>query len=61
MTTPERKVTEYHRLSAAAAEDLEKAVSFVPHVNEQTTDLQAGFMLGVAHVLRVLRKGFVAG
>jgi hypothetical protein len=29
-----------------------------PHVDERTSDLQAGFQLGVQHVLAVLRDGF---
>lgn len=59
MTQPEKKVVEYHRLSPQAYADLEKATAFVPHVAEDTTNIQAGFMLGVQHVLRTLRNGFV--
>lgn len=30
-------------------------------VSQTTTDVQAGFQLGVQHVLQILRNGFVSG
>lgn len=30
-------------------------------VGSNTTDVQAGFLLGVQHVLHILRNGFVSG
>lgn len=32
-----------------------------PTANSNTTDIQAGFMLGVQHVLKLLREGYVSG
>lgn len=32
-----------------------------PSVNSNTTDVQAGFMLGIQHVLKLLREGYVSG
>jgi len=46
------------RLNTTAYEALEKQLGLpVPSVT--TTDIQAGYMLGVQHVLVLLRKGFV--
>lgn len=58
---PPPVAVEFHRLSLQAYEDLEKAVAYLPHAAADTTNIQAGFMLGVQHVLRHLRKGFVVG
>lgn len=32
-----------------------------PAVTDQTTDLQAGYLLGIQHVIEVLRDGWVVG
>jgi hypothetical protein len=41
-------------------ENLEKALT-KPFVQASTSDLQAGFMLGIQHVLAALRTGYVTG
>jgi hypothetical protein len=48
------------RLSPEMYEHLEKQLP-APQVNRLTTELEAGFNLGVQHVLKLLRTGFVAG
>lgn len=55
MTSP---IAEYARLPQHVYDELERKVGTVV-VNQVTTDLQAGFMLGVQLVLRELRNGFV--
>lgn len=32
-----------------------------PVVTQATTELQAGYMLGIQHALKLLREGFVVG
>lgn len=51
-------ITEYARLPQHVYDELERKVGTVV-VNQVTTDLQAGFMLGVQSVLKELRNGFV--
>lgn len=46
-------------LSHAQLATLEAQVGANTLVNQTTTELQAAFQLGVQHVLRELRKGFV--
>ncbi|OZI20062.1 hypothetical protein CAL26_21140 [Bordetella genomosp. 9] len=55
------QVKTIHRLSPEAYRALEKllAGSASAVVTSQTTDLQAGDMLGVQRVLKALRDGFV--
>jgi len=55
MTSP---TIEYARLPQHIYEELERKVGGVV-VNQVTTDLQAGYMLGVQAVLKELRNGFV--
>lgn len=59
-TKPETKVVEFHRLSMAAYEALEKKCP-APLVNSDTTAHQAGYMLGVQYVLTLLRDGYRVG
>jgi hypothetical protein len=48
------------RLTKEVYEDLEKKLP-APAVQRDTTDLQAGFQLGIQHVLKLLREGYVVG
>lgn len=50
----------HFRLDQQAYEALEKQVLPVV-VQRDTTDIQAGYMLGIQQVLGLLRKGFVIG
>lgn len=55
-------VTEVRRVATLTKpqyEDFEKKVHAVTIVNSTTTDLQAGYQLGVQHALKVLRDGWV--
>jgi histidinol phosphatase-like enzyme len=54
------KPVEMMRLSQAAYKQLEDSLQG-PQVGDKTTDLQAGFQLGIQHVLAKLRNGFVVG
>ncbi|ALF01668.1 hypothetical protein CPT_Percy34 [Caulobacter phage Percy] len=49
------------RLEKSAYDKLEEQVNSNTLVSSTTTDVEAGFKLGVHHVLSVLRKGFVIG
>ena len=51
-------ITEYARLPQHVYAELERKVGTVV-VNQVTTDLQAGYMLGVQVVLKELRNGYV--
>jgi hypothetical protein len=51
---------QYARLTKEVYEDLEKKLP-APSVQRDTTDLQAGFQLGIQHVLKLLREGYVVG
>lgn len=54
--------TEMTILSREAYAALEKKViNPAAVVDSSTTDVQAGYMLGVQHVLHVLRTGFLSG
>lgn len=57
-TTPPK---EFHRLTLDQYADLEKAVNVSTFVGADTTPLQAGYQLGIQHVLAKLRSGFVVG
>ncbi len=46
------------RLNTTAYEALEKQLG-LPIPTTTTTDIQAGYLLGVQHVLVLLRKGYV--
>ena len=56
----QKPVREIVRLSPEMYKELCKGVSAIPTVTGQTTELQAGFMLGVQHVLYVLREKGIA-
>lgn len=60
--TDEKKTTPrtYARLTTEVYQDLERKVGQVM-VTRETTDLQAGFQLGVQSVLKLLREGYVIG
>lgn len=47
-----------HRLSETAYAALEKTVPS-PVVDDKTTELQAGFRLGIQFILQKLREGYV--
>jgi len=49
------------RLSSEAYKQLEKQLLSDVIVSDKTTDLQAGYMLGIQKVLKVLRDGFTVG
>lgn len=46
------------RLEQAVLNDLRKKVNASALVTSTTTDLQAGFQLGINHVLNVLQEGY---
>jgi len=48
------------RLTKEVYEDLERKLP-PPIVQRDTSDLQAGFQLGIQHVLKLLREGYVIG
>jgi hypothetical protein len=54
----EPEVKEINRLTQTAYEHLVKGL---PATGCPKTDLEAGFMCGVQHVLAKLREGFVIG
>ena len=58
MATPEVKITEAVRLAPNVYNALEKSLP-IPAVTTTTTELQAGFALGIQFVLKQLREGFV--
>lgn len=45
------------RLTPSMLADLEKRLP-PPVVDERTTDLQAGYRLGIQHVIKLLREGY---
>ena len=47
------------RLEQSVMNDLRRRVNGTCMVTTQTTDLQAGYQLGMAHVLNVLQEGYV--
>lgn len=47
-----------HRLREVMIRDIEKKIGGMVSVNSETTDIQAGFMLGVQYVLGKLRDGY---
>lgn len=54
------KVTyiDHHRLTVDQYKAFEKSL---PGLGEPRTDLQAGYLLGIQHALKVLRDGWVIG
>lgn len=48
------------RLTPEVYETLEDKLP-KPIINAQTTEHQVGYLLGIQHVLQVLRKGFTIG
>lgn len=56
----ETKTVTLVRLDESAYKDLEGKCP-IPFVQGNTTDLQAGFQLGVQHVLKMLREGYTVG
>lgn len=61
MQTKDTPPKEFHRLTLDQYAALEKAINVSPFVDGDTSTLQAGFQLGVQHVLSKLRTGFVVG
>ena len=60
-TSPtELPTVSYHRLSMDAYTALEGILTR-PVPSATTSDIQAGFMLGIQHTLNLLRTGFVVG
>lgn len=57
MTHPHKTVT-VHRLSEAAYDELVKKLPR-PVVSNDTSAHNAGFLLGIQHVLQFLREGYV--
>ena len=57
----EPKVVEYHKLSLESYQKLEASMQSHIGVNDDTSAIAAGFMLGVQAVLKALRKGWVIG
>lgn len=57
MTHPEIQF----RLSSDAYKQLEQKLLSDVIVTDKTTELQAGYMLGIQKVLKVLRDGFTVG
>ena len=57
---PPPKVQTYARLTREVYEDLERKVGRVL-VTRETTELQAGYQLGVQAVMQMLREGYVVG
>lgn len=49
------------RLDPVSYEQLERKVLSDVVVSDKTTDIQAGYMLGIQKVLRELRVGFTIG
>lgn len=58
MADPKPKEVVTHRLTQDVYKALEAGLP-VPFVNQHTSDLQAGFALGIQFVLKQLREGFV--
>lgn len=54
------EATKVYRLDESQLEAVRRKASGTISINSETTPLQAGFSLGVQHVLNVLREGFVA-
>lgn len=53
------QTVELNRLTQAQYEAFEKKVHAVTIVNQTTTELQAGYQLGMQQALKVLREGWV--
>jgi len=49
------------RLDAASYEQLERKILSDVIVSDKTTEIQAGYMLGIQKVLREIRNGFTIG
>lgn len=58
MAETKAKEVVVHRLTQEVYKHLEGQMP-APFVNQQTTDVQAGFALGIQYVLKQLREGFV--
>lgn len=54
----EKEVIFIHRLREAMIRDIEKKIGVQIGVSNQTTEIQAGFMLGAQYVLNKLREGY---
>lgn len=52
------EIVEHHRLTVDQYKLFEKSL---PGLGEPRTDLQAGYLLGIQHALKVLRDGWVVG
>lgn len=57
--TQQTEVAQVIRLNQEMYNALEREVNPFPMVTQHTTDIQAGFQLGIQRVLAVLRSGFV--
>lgn len=57
--TQQNNIVQVIRLHPDQYNELRKSVGGTPYVGPTTTELQAGFQLGVEHVLTKLREGFV--
>jgi predicted GNAT family N-acyltransferase len=57
-SVPAPKIQSYARLNKEVYDHLERQVGKVI-VNRETTELQAGYQLGVQVVLQLLRDGYV--
>ena len=55
------QIVEQYRLQKETYQQLENKLLSDVLVNDKTTDLQAGYMLGIQKVLKVLRDGFTIG
>lgn len=58
MDTPTPNIEEVVVLTRAQYEKLENQLP-APVPSSNTTDIQAGYQLGIQHVLKLLRQGFV--
>ena len=58
MADPKAKEVVTHRLTQEVYKQLESSLP-TPVVGTTTTELQAGFALGIQYVLKQLREGFV--
>lgn len=54
------KVSTHHRLSLEMYKVIEGKVQN-PFVGDKTTEIQAGFQLGIQHMLKILRDDFTIG
>lgn len=58
-STPVCVESDLNRLTQAQYAAFEKKAQAITIVNSTTTELQAGYQLGVQHALKILREGWV--